>query len=316
MEKVQIRVLVVAHSKNDSFAPFVVEQAESLKSAGCIVQMFGIKGKGAFGYLKNLPELRRALKDFCPDVVHAHYGLSGLLVNLQRKYPVITTYHGSDVHSGGWILMLSRLCMKLSRFNIFVSSKLLSQSGYKKKNACVIPCGVDLKLFFPIEKDKARESFAKNSNKRDLVFEPNPVKDSPLAKKAVEILNRRGKDNNQVRLLELKGYSRQEVNLLMNSVDCFLLTSLNEGQPMVIREALAANCPIVSVNVGGVSEVIEGIDGCFLVDRDADSIADSLASALEVNKISSRSDIEKMIFSLEDIRDKLIDIYKLICNSV
>ena len=63
----------------------------------------------------------------------------------------------------------------------------------------------------------------------------------------------------------------------MNSADCILFTSIQEGSPNVIKEALACNIPIVSTNVGDVKERLETIDGCFVIDDyDAKNLAEAL----------------------------------------
>ena len=88
-----MRILIVASYNKNYFAPFILEQVEALTNEDCEISFFGLQGKGIRGYLKNLPSLKRKIKEFHPDVIHAHYGLSGLLANLQREVPVITTYH-------------------------------------------------------------------------------------------------------------------------------------------------------------------------------------------------------------------------------
>ena len=52
-----MRILVIASFNKGSFAPFIVEQVEALKKLGCIVDFFGLQGKGFQGYLRNLPLL-------------------------------------------------------------------------------------------------------------------------------------------------------------------------------------------------------------------------------------------------------------------
>lgn len=115
-----MKVLIVASHNCGKYSPFVSEQAESTKKKNIQVDYFPVKGKGVFGYLKNRKELLKKIEKYHPDIIHAHYGLSGLLANLQREVPVVTTFHGSDIHSGGIWLLLSKICMYLSAFNIFV----------------------------------------------------------------------------------------------------------------------------------------------------------------------------------------------------
>ncbi|MBO6223806.1 MAG: glycosyltransferase [Bacteroidales bacterium] len=304
------KVMIVAHSKCGLFSPFVTEQAEALKVAGIQIRMFGIEGKGLTGYLKNLPKLKKALREFAPDAIHAHYGLSGLLANIQRKCPVITTYHGSDIHAGGWILRLSRLCMRLSKFNVFVSQLLLDKSGFKKDNVSVIPCGVDISLFHPIEKGAARKLLKRGFEEGTsyVLFAGafgDKVKNSPLAEEVIKHM----KEYGPVELLELKGYSRQEVNILLNSVDCLLMTSFNEGSPMVIKEAMAVGCPIVSVDVGDVKSLISGVDGCFVSGRSVDELSKCIRQAFGFGKTEGRSKLISNGLSQDNVVKKLLEVY-------
>ena len=117
-----MRILIVASDKNGRFAPFIEEQMAALEARGMEVLRYGITGKGILGYLRELPALRRAIRQHRSDIIHAHYGLSGLLANLQRRVPVVTTYHGSDINVPS-ILRFSKIAMRLSAHNIFVSKR-------------------------------------------------------------------------------------------------------------------------------------------------------------------------------------------------
>lgn len=273
-----MRVLVVASYNKGRFAPFIIEQAEALKKQGCQVEFFGLQGKGLWGYVQNLPALRRQIKSFCPDVIHAHYGLSGLFANMQRRIPVVTTYHGSDINDKS-VLRFSKMAICLSAWNVFVSTKTLEIAKPKKKNS-LIPCGIDLSDLQLTEKSAARQKMNLSAEKKNVLFAgafDNKVKNAPLAKEAVSLLC----DNN-VELLELKGYSRDEVTLLMCAADVFLMTSFTEGSPQVVKEALACGCPIVSVDVGDVKERIEGVDGCYVaITRNPQELAGLLQKALQ-----------------------------------
>ncbi len=55
---------------------------------------------------------------------------------------------------------------------------------------------------------------------------------------------------------------REELTRIMHHTDLFLLSSILEGQPLVIVEAMAYGCPIVSTSVGGIPELItDGVNG-------------------------------------------------------
>ena len=273
-----MRILVVASYNKGRFAPFITEQARALEKQGCEVRFFGLQGKGIMGYLKNLSALKKEIKVFRPDVIHAHYGLSGLLANLQRQVPVVTTYHGSDINEPK-VLRFSKMAMRLSAWNIFVSTKTLKIAKPKKKHT-LLPCGIDLSDLQLTDKSTARQKMNLSAEKKHVLFAgafDNKVKNAPLAKKVVSLL----RDNN-VELLELKGYSRDEVTLLMCAADAFLMTSFTEGSPQVIKEALACGCPIVSVDVGDVKERTDGVEGCYVsTTREPQELAGLLQKAMQ-----------------------------------
>lgn len=301
-----MKILIVGNYNPGHFSPFVVEQMQALRLQGVRVDTYGIVGKGLLGYLSNISGIKQKIHEFQPDLIHAHYGLSGLCANLQRMVPVVTTYHGSDIHSGGWVLKFSQLAMRLSAYNIFVSKKMLEMSGYKKPNACVQSCGLDLNVIQEIGREEARKELGLSSDEKIGLFSgsfDNYIKNYPLAKAAVEQL-----DN--VLLMELKGYSRREVNLLMNAVDFQLTTSFRESGPLVVKEAMACGTPVVSVDVGDVKEVMGNTDGCYIAERNPDDIADKIRMALAFKgKTNGRHRIIELGLSNDLVAKKLIEIY-------
>ena len=301
-----MKVLIVANNKPGQFSPFVMEQVEALAKHGVEFDFFGVDGKGVFGYLSNLMPLKKKIHEFQPDLLHAHYGLSGLLANLQRTVPVVTTYHGSDVHSRGLNLFISKLTARYSAYNIFVSPWLLELSGYHGENKSVIPCGVSTTTFFPMERAEARKQLGWDVNETYVLFAgafENEVKNSTLAKAATSLLP-------NVSLVELRGYSREQVNLAVNAANCLLMTSHREGSPVVIKEAMACGTPIVSVDVGDVKEVLAGVDGCFISTYDVKNVATHLKQALKFEgKTNGPQSIMEKGLSNELIVKQVLEIY-------
>lgn len=307
-----MRVLVVASFNKGSFSPFIVEQAEALKEYGSEIEYFGLQGKGLLGYLGNVPQLKRKIDEFCPDIIHAHYGLSGLFANLQKQIPVVTTYHGSDINDQK-ALPFSRFAMRLSAWNIFVSRRII-EIAKPKKNYSLLPCGIGLCELQQMEKSIARQRMNLDANKHYVLFAgafDNEVKNAPLARKTVEELC-----NPNVTLLELKGYSRDEVTMLMCAVDAFLMTSFTEGSPQVIKEALVCGCPIVSVDVGDVKERIEGVNGCYVAKtRDATELAVLLQNALGFEgKTKGREKVISDRLDNQLVAQQLMNIYRSVCR--
>ncbi len=304
-----MKVLIVANNKPGYFSPFVSEQVEALKKLGVEFDFFGVGGKGFNGYLSNLPSLKQKIHEFQPDLLHAHYGLSGMLANLQRSVPVVTTYHGSDIHSKGLNLSVSRITARYSAYNIFVSPWLLELAAYKGDNKCIIPCGVDTTTFTPIERTEARKQLGWNENEQIVLFAgafDNDVKNSPLAKEAVALVP-------DTKLVELRGYSREQVNLLMNAANCLLMTSHREGSPVVVKEAMVCGTPIVSVNVGDVKDVVSGVSGCYLSTYDVNDIAANIRQALTFKgKTNGPQCITEKGLSNEVVAKRILKVYQAV----
>ena len=302
-----VRVLIVARCKHGRYAPFITEQVAAIEKQGVECRYFGVDGKGIAGYLRQIPKLRKAIREFHPDIIHAHYGLCGLLANYQRRIPVVTTYHGSDINDPR-VLRLSRKSILRSRFNIFVSKKNVDIAR-PRRDFALIPCGIDLEDYPIIDKADARRQMGLNPSGKYVLFAgafDNPVKNAPLAKAAMERAQ-------EAELVELKGYSRPQVATLMQAVDAFLMTSFTEGSPQVIKEALACGCPIVSVDVGDVRERIDGIEGCHISASDVQSLADALKQALAFGrKTRGRDAIIKDGLTNTQISARIKDTYSSI----
>ena len=324
-----MKILIVGNNKPGHFAPFVEEQARALLQQGCEVVFFGVQGKGIWGYLRCLPALKHAIRQYQPNLIHAHYGLSGLLANLQRHVPVITTYHGSDINKPN-ILRFSKIAMRLSAWNIFVSKRNIAIAQPKDKYT-LLPCGVNLPQPWNEMQTQRVEQLTLNQwvqRKLDkdvkyVLFAgafDNAVKDPVLANSAIAFYNSTFTNsqspiaNSSIELIELKGYNRDQVNALMYNCDALLMTSKTEGSPQVIKEAMACGCPIVSVDVGDVAERLSGVEGCYVVhSREPAVIAEALKKAIAFDgKTNGRSHIIKMGLSNEQVAEQLVGIYNKI----
>lgn len=302
-----MKALVIASYNRNRFAPFIIEQANALKELGCEIEYFGLLGNGLNGYLKNLPDLKRKIKEFNPDVVHAHFGLSGLLANLQRKKPVVTTYHGSDINEKS-LYPFSKLSMLGSAWNVFVSRQIIEVARPKRKYS-LLPCGIDMTELQLMDKQEARQRMNLSSDRHYVLFAGSydrEVKNAPLAK---EVVSRSTERN--LELLELKGYSHEEVTILMCAADVLLMTSLNEGSPQVIKEAMACGCPIVSVDVGDVYERTEGVEGCYVAEsREPQELVELLDRALTFSgKTKGRDRIVNDGLDNKSVASNLMKIY-------
>jgi len=309
-----MRILIVCSGNAPNFEfskhqAFIHDQEEAIRKnyPEVNIDVFPIKGKGINGYLRNRVELVKHLNEKKYDCIHAHVALSGLLANLQRKVPVMTTFHGSDINvaKNRWISFGAEL---LSEHTIYVSDELRRKAIYaSNRNSSVIPCGVDFDLFTPMDHYQARRQCNLAPEKKYILFSSGfevAVKNYPLAKEAVNLLSR-----DDVELLELKGYSRKEVSVLFSAVDAALMTSFSEGSPQFIKEAMACNCPIVTTDVGDVQQVIGDTNGCYITNYDAEKIAENLTQILSDGaRTNGRESIQR--FDNNKIASCLMDVYE------
>lgn len=316
-----MKILIIASYNKHRYAPFIVEQAEALQRIGCEIVWFGVQGKGIAGYIQEIPRLIKRISEFRPDVIHAHFGLSCLLANLAtRLVPVVSTYHGSDINQLR-VRLFSKLAMWLSAWNIFVSKRNMALAGAVEGKKCsLIPCGINIPLPWNDLQNQEVEQQTLNQwveevllgEKKHVLFAgafDNAVKDPELAKQAMQELT---KERVNAELVELKGYTRDQVNALMYNCDAFLMTSKTEGSPQVIKEALVCGCPIVSVDAGDVKERLEGVEGCYVVEsRNSRDLAEALKKALAFNgRTNGRQRIIDVGLTNEQVADRIVQIYE------
>jgi glycosyltransferase involved in cell wall biosynthesis len=127
-----------------------------------------------------------------------------------------------------------------------------------------------------------------------------------LAQAAVDLVRR----TFNVELITVSGVPHKLVPLYMNACDVLILTSKHEGSPTVVKEALACDLPIVSVDVGDVRNRIEGIQGCILCSDDSpETIASALSRIFQHrNRIQGRETVADLREEL--IVEKIIGVYR------
>lgn len=285
-----LRVLVVTNLYPGGRIPergiFVQTQVESLRALGHelrVVFVDGARGRGE--YLRGVAEARAALRDQEFDLVHAHYGYSGVVAALARglaggtrRLPLVVTYLGSDVLSPAqrpW----SRLAARIADRNVVMSEEMKSRLAAPR--TVVIPNGTALDRFSPIPWLEARAVLGIGAEEFLVLFPWNPArpeKRAALAQSAVHALGARISSARAPRLLPFFGEPQARLNLALNASDALLLTSSWEGSPNAVREALAVGLPVVSVRVGDAPEILRGLSHSRVVSANAERLADALAS--------------------------------------
>jgi glycosyltransferase involved in cell wall biosynthesis len=206
----------------------------------------------------------------------------------------------------GWVGLLCKLLAPLADAVTVTSEAHRSQLGYRA--AHVIPCGVDLELFKPMDKEQCRRLLGLSPG-RDLVLFVGilrPEKRLDIIEAAVEILRQ---DRADVELVVATGLPHDRIPLYMNACDVLALASDHEGSPVVIKEAMACNLPIVSVDVGDVAQVIGDTGGCHLCRRDPEDMARKLGIVLNQGaRTEGRRVVQRL--SLDSTLDRVLRLYE------
>jgi len=279
----RLRVLIVTNmfptADEPWFGSFVRDQVEDLRSLGIAVHLFHFDGREhPFNYVRTARAVRqiRAKPHF--DIVHAHYGLTGAVVALQRRTPVVTTFHGGDYTGAArWQRYVSWVVSRHST-PIFVSDEGRRSLG--RPSAAVIPAGVDTDLFQPIDRRRARSRLGWDEDARYVLL---PGARSLRGKRADlfdAVVTEVQKREPTLKGVALEGFSREQAALAFNAVDVTLLTSDREGSPVTVRESLACLTPVVSVEAGDVKQVVADLPGCGIFPRQPTALARGVLDAL------------------------------------
>jgi teichuronic acid biosynthesis glycosyltransferase TuaC len=292
-----IRVLhVVPIAPDGGTSSFTQRQIDCLAEAG-------VEGRSVFfggsamlmrphKLLIGIAEIRREIGMFQPDIVHAHWGsllaFATALVSLGGP-PLVITYRGSDINpvpSEPWLYGLIRVvCSQLAVLRasalICVSAELRERLWSRRGLVRIIPDGIDVSIFKPLDKLECRRILNWPLDERVVFFYEGgrpAVKRRDLAETS---LNEARKLLGPCRL-EVLGTDvpHDRVPVLLNASDCLLMTSDFEGSPNIVRETLACNIPIVSVDVGDVRRWIDGLEGTRIVSRDPAEIGRALAEII------------------------------------
>ena len=306
-----MKVLFVASGNKGKVNPLIKAQAVSLEAIGIEIDFFLIQGKGIMGYLKNVPRLRRQLKDNHYQVVHAHYSFCGFAASLAGADNSVVSLMGSDIKSNVIFQFFTRFFAKFFWKATIVKSNRMKNDVHIK-NAFVVPNGVNLNQFKEINQAEAQEILKWDRSKIHLLFAANPnrkEKNFELFDNAIKQI-----DGHEIIVHSLQEVPFGEMNRLYNASDGVLLSSLWEGSPNVIKEAMACNKPVVCTNVGDVEENFGDVPGFYISDFSVENYAEKIQLLLQFIKNKKEvKGLEKIIeleISSDKIAQRILKIYQ------
>lgn len=282
-----VRILCVTNMYPSPQRPgsgaFVCQQVEQLRRFGHTVDVIDILGsQSKMNYMRCTLDVVRMTSAVAYDIVHAHYGYSAYPAMFRLRAPLVITLHGTDVIGQSIFERLSTRAVSHFADAVIVVSEELR----RRIPGIVIPCGVDLGVFKPYDRDKARARLGWPKDKHIVLFPFDPARPEKrydLARASIERLVQEGVD---AELMTVVNVPNGEMPWCYSAADALLLCSDYEGSPTSIKEALACNRPVVATDVGDVGELLNGIAGTRICPQDAGTIARNLREVFDWSRSS------------------------------
>jgi glycosyltransferase involved in cell wall biosynthesis len=297
---------------------------------------------------KTLMEIYDLLKRIQPDVVHTHKAKAGALgraAAVAAGVPVrVHTYHGHVFH-GYFGPLKTRIFLAVERTLARVTQKLIALSHgladelarkysiAPREKFEVVPLGLDLQPFFASQQYSGTLRKMIQASPEDeliaIVGRMVPVKDHRTFVAAARRLNRKnarfvfiggGELEDEVRAqthglrCDFLGWQR-DLHRLYPDLSALVLSSVNEGTPVALIEAMTAGIPVAATRVGGVADVLRD-RGEMAPPSDPEALAAAIERALSPAsreraqriraQVLSEFGAERLCHDLADLYDRLL----------
>jgi teichuronic acid biosynthesis glycosyltransferase TuaC len=316
------RVLVVTNlwptESDPGYGSFVQAQMESLRPLGVEFDTLFVDGRTSrWNYLRGIGRMRALLRKNRYDLVHAHFGLSGWVARCQFRVPVVVSFMGDDVLGrprrdgsitayGRFLQASSFLLARIVAAGIVKSAEMKSRLRLAK--AEVIPNGVDFSVFRPIDRSEARASLGLDQQKKYVLFPYDPAEQRKRYDLIQAAVAKAQTSDPAIEILHARGIPRERMPLYMNAADVLVLASIFEGSPNAVKEAMAVNLPVVAVDVGDVRELIGRTEGCYIVPREAEPMAEKIVEVCRRSaRTRGREDTARL--SIENVARRVVEVY-------
>lgn len=261
-------------------------------------------------YFKYVNILKKIIKHFKPDILHAHYATSyGLIGALSGFKPFVLSVWGADVYD---FPRKSKLHKKILQFNLKKANVLMSTSEvmklelqkYTSKDIIVTPFGVDVNVFkqditVPKEVGFIHVGTIKPIEEKygiTYIIEAANILKNEYQKAKFKFyligpgndLEKYQKEVNDKGLTDIVTITGRvpfaEIAHYHNQLDIFLNVSIDDSESFGVAtvEAMACEKPVIVTDVGGLMEVVnQGEFGIVVPKKDAKAISDGIIQIVE-----------------------------------
>lgn len=322
-----MRVLCVANAWPDGESVagiFVKRQVESLRRLGCEIDVVVVGRTSGKRWTRDVKAFREQVAARGYEVIHAQYGgrtaLAG--VAIAAGTPFVVSFCGTDLNGlcvgKHWERAYAAAGVLCSQLAAPMASQIILKSdalrkklwlGRDRRRAQVVPNGVDFDLFRPMDRRAARERLGWPAHRPVALVSgqsDSSVKRVDLAQAAVDAAR------SQIPGLALEvlhGVPPDDVPIYLNASDVVMMTSQHEGSPNIVKEALACDVSVVSVEVGDVRQWLDGTLGCWVVERHPAALGEAVARAVRFGgRSNGRTAVARL--SLDAVGSMILQIYR------
>ena len=321
--------------------PLLIWQADGVELYDMRYLSLGKYGRKKFNVDSALAtaglQMTRILKDFCPDVIHAHtFGLDSELGSMLKKQlgcPLVVTTHGSDTTvrvNAGHLAELNRYCKNADAV-VAVSYALADR---------LRKCETDTEIKvihngycdegITVDGDKTECSCLQVSNLIEL-------KQIPVTIHAFEKIYRKypqarltiiGQGPDRAELEQLCAelgiahvvtftgpLQHQDVMAHMSRTQFYIMPSVREGLPISYLEAMGMKCVIVGTATEGISEIVDHErNGILVQPGDYDAIAEHVCACIadkeKANRIADEAKKTANLLTWHHNAQKLVSLFE------
>ena len=330
-----MKVLLISNQHPDSAGvgnPIMYRMRDALSQDGRVEKVTFLP---FYNKISSLLTARTSAKNY--DIVHIHFGgLYALIIWIflfGMKARKLITFHGTDIHAKALASTKSlkgRIKIRLNQrasfccirhFDAcgFVAEEMMNYlpKSYIKKygdKLFVQPLGVNYEAFALMDKNEAKWYLDLNTETHYVLFSDisgTSIKRRDLAEGIVARLG------GEYQLLIMCGVTPGKVPYFINSCDCLLLTSDEEGSPNIVREALSLNKPVFSFPVGDVAQQLDGLKNSCIISRDLEMAAEKILLMMGTTYVDNTRELLKDKLDFCSINSKVVDRYiKLYSNKI
>jgi len=279
--------------------------------------------------LQTIFSLIKIIRQEKPDIVHTHTAKAGFAGRIAAKIcgvkDIYHTFHGHVFH-GYFSKKKTNLFIKIEQFLASLSTKIIAISEEQKKDLIkykickeskieVIPLGFDLNPFRAItRKQRPKKNIG-------IVGRLVPIKNHALFLEIAHglpdfnfIIIGDGELKNELQLqasknVRFSGFTNNMADVYTN-LDLLLLTSINEGTPVAVIEAIASGIPVLSTDVGGVKDIIKDISSCKVLPANALEFIRNIPIYIDIEVTETERDIISKRYSVERLVSDIKNLYR------